>query len=69
MCWLMSDRQGFQLLRRKQSCNGFRSAPPPGLQGCDSPSSEMPRAIIETGDNLKMATNQAYDYEEFFMKF
>jgi len=29
----------------------------------------MPRAIIETGDKLKMATNQAYDYEEFFMKF
>ena len=54
---------------RKRPCNGLRSSPPPCQQWCESPSSEMPRAIIETGDKLKMATNQAYDYEEFFMKF
>lgn len=68
MRWRLNERRGF-LLRRKRPCNGLRSSPPPCQQWCESPSSEMPRAIIETGDKLKMATNQAYDYEEFFMKF
>ncbi len=68
MSWRLNERRDF-LLRRKRPCNGVRSSPLPRKQGCESLSSEMPRAIAETGDKLKMVTSQAYDYEEFFMRF